>query len=302
MVSVRNLRKKYKNHEVLRGIDFDIKSGELYAILGPNGAGKSTTLNILSTRLAGFRGEVTIDGLRLGLEDREIKKRLGVVFQEGLLDDALTVEENLRLRGGLYGLKSLPLHERIRRVSNITGIEEFLHRPYGRLSGGQRRRCDIARALLTFPKLLLLDEPTTGLDPKMRQELWDTIHSVREETDVTIILTTHYMEEATNANRIAIMKNGKIIIQGTPVQLKEQFSKDSLVLFSKQKDALKYILQYKGISYREIEQGVRIPLRTTKEAIPILESCRGRFQQFEVVRGNMEDVYLAVLEHWRTDV
>ncbi len=302
MVTVKNLKKTYKGHEALRGIDFSVGRGELLAILGPNGAGKSTTLNILSTQLSGFTGEVLIDGLKLPEKDMEIKKRLGVVFQEGLLDHALTVEENLFLRGNLYGVKACVLKERIRQVAKMTGIKELLERPYGKLSGGQKRRCDIARALLIKPKLLLLDEPTTGLDPKMRKEIWEILHDIKNQTKVSVILTTHYIEEATYADRVVIMKNGKIIIQGTSEWLRKKYAKDSLLICTEKMQAIKSILNNKCINYKEDENGIMIPLSTTQDALRILDYCKGRFSQFEVVRGNLEDAYLSIIEQEEKDV
>ena len=295
MVTVKKLKKSYENHEALRGIDFEVNKGEIFALLGPNGAGKSTTLNILSTRLSGFTGEVMIDGLKLGEEDMKIKKRLGVVFQEGLLDHVLTVEENLFLRGHLYGLSTAVIRERIRQIAKTTGIRGFLDKPYGKLSGGQKRRCDIARALLMNPSLLLLDEPTTGLDPKMRKEIRETLQEIKKRMKVSVILTTHYMEEAACADRVAIMKNGKILIQGTTEMLRERHAKDQLMLYSDRKQMLKSILEWKKIRHKEAENGVLIPLSTTQEALKILEYCKGRFSQFEVIRGTLEDAYLEVI-------
>lgn len=302
MIVVNDLQKNYQKKEAVKGISFSVGKGETYAILGHNGAGKSTVLNILSTRLSGYRGKVYMAGYELGKQDLEIKGCLGVVFQEGVLDDGLTAEENLYVRGKLYGMKKDVLLKRINLVAKLTGIADFCDKPYGKLSGGQKRRCDIARALLPMPKILLLDEPTTGLDPKMRRDIWNTIHLIKQHTEATLILTTHYMEEAGSADRIAIMQEGSIVAEGTPMDLKQWFSRDELWLFSYQKEELKKILQYKKIPFREKNQGLVVPINNTKSALPILDSCIGLVAEFEVLRGTMDDVYLSITEGGRKNV
>lgn len=293
---VNNLKKSYHGKEVVRGISFSVKKGQFFALLGPNGAGKSTAVNILCTSIKPDSGLVLIDGLKAGCRDFEIRKRIGVVFQNGVLDELLSVEENLYTRGRFYGLRGFALKQRIQETAVLTGISDFLNRPYGKLSGGQKRRCDIARALLHHPKLLLLDEPTTGLDPKMRTAIWDTIYTIKNKTDMTLLLTTHYMEEAAKADHIVILKKGQIVLEGTPDVLKKRFSRDNLFLFSNRCELLKGILERKGIVYEQEKEGVRIPLSATLDALPILEACSGRFSSFEVQKGSMDDAYLSVVE------
>ena len=296
MIVVNNLKKSYHGKEVVRGISFSVKKGQFFALLGPNGAGKSTAVNILCTSIKPDSGLVLIDGLKAGCRDFEIRKRIGVVFQNGVLDELLSVEENLYTRGRFYGLRGFALKQRIQETAVLTGISDFLNRPYGKLSGGQKRRCDIARALLHHPKLLLLDEPTTGLDPKMRTAIWDTIYTIKNKTDMTLLLTTHYMEEAAKADHIVILKKGQIVLEGTPDVLKKRFSRDNLFLFSNRCELLKGILERKGIVYEQEKEGVRIPLSATLDALPILEACSGRFSSFEVQKGSMDDAYLSVVE------
>lgn len=296
MIQVRDLRKSYHGHKAVKGISFHVEKGEFLALLGPNGAGKTSTINILCTCARPDGGLVYIDGLKIGQENAEIRKRIGVVFQNGVLDDLLTVEENLYTRGRFYGFRGHSLQKRIESISELTGISGFLKRPYGKLSGGQKRRCDIARGLLHSPKLLLLDEPTTGLDPKMRSEIWETILMIKEKTDMTILLTTHYMEEAAGADTILIMQNGEIILKSTPDRLKERFSRDCLVFFSDKTDSLKRVLDNKGIKYLQRGERIEILLQSTMDALPILETCRGRYLGFEVLRGSMDDAYLSVIE------
>ena len=296
IICVKELWKSYHGKEAVKGIDFSVKRGQFFALLGPNGAGKSSTVNILCTSIKPDSGTVMIDGLKLGSRNFEIRKKIGVVFQNGVLDELLTVEENLYTRGRFYGLKGYPLKQRIKETASLTGIADLLDRPYGKLSGGQKRRCDIARALLHQPKILLLDEPTTGLDPKIRSAIWDTIYAIKDRTGMTLFLTTHYMEEAAKADHIVILKSGQIALEGTPYDLKKRFSKDNLFLFSHRCELLKGILNRKGIAYEQRENGLRIPLSHTLDALPVLEACRGRFTDFEVQRGSMDDAYLSVIE------
>ena len=302
IIQVKNLKKSYKGQEAVRGISFCVKKGQFFALLGPNGAGKSTTVNIICTSMKQDFGIVKIDGLKVGRRDFEIRKKIGVVFQNGVLDELLTVEENLHTRGGFYGIRGYELKQRIREIACLTGITEFIERPYGKLSGGQKRRCDIARALLHQPKILILDEPTTGLDPKMRSAIWETIDTIKKKTNMTLFLTTHYMEEAAKADHIVILKNGRIALEGTPLELKGTFSKDSLFLLSHQCDLLKKMLERKGIVCFWKKEGIEVPLQTTLDALSVLEYCRGRYYDFEVHRGSMDDAYLSVIEKEEMDV
>ena len=296
IIYVKDLKKSYHGKEAVKGISFFVKRGQFFALLGPNGAGKSTTVNILCTSIRPDNGILRIDGLKIGREDFEIRNRIGVVFQNGVLDELLTVEENLYTRGRFYGLKGYALKQRIKETASLTGIWEFLDRPYGKLSGGQKRRCDIARALLHLPKILILDEPTTGLDPKMRAAIWDTIYTIQKKTGMTLFLTTHYMEEAARADHIVILKNGQIALEGTPDILKKRFSKDNLFLFSNRCELLRGILDRNGIAYSQKVNGLEILLANTLDALPVLELCRGRYSDFEVHRGSLDDAYLSVME------
>ena len=302
IIQIQDLKKSYKGQEAVRGISFSVKKGQFFALLGPNGAGKSTTVNIICTSMKQDSGVVKIDGLKVGRRDFEIRKKIGVVFQNGVLDELLTVEENLHTRGSFYGIRGYDLKQRIQEIARLTGITEFIERPYGKLSGGQKRRCDIARALLHQPKILILDEPTTGLDPKMRSAIWETIDTIKKKTDMTLFLTTHYMEEAAKADHIVILKNGRIALEGTPLELKRKFSKDNLFLLSHKCDLLKSMLERKGIACFLKKEGIEVPLHTTLDALSVLEYCRGRYYDFEVHRGSMDDAYLSVIEKEERDV
>jgi multidrug/hemolysin transport system ATP-binding protein len=220
IIIVENLKKSYGNVKAVNGIDFFVNEGELFAFLGPNGAGKTTTIDIICTLLAPDAGKVSVNGYKLGKNDDKIRQCIGVVFQDSILDNLLTVKENLFTRGSFYGMPQRQLAEAVKKAAEAADILSFINRPYGKLSGGQRRRADIARALVNTPKVLFLDEPTTGLDPQTRKSVWDTIRSLQKDTGMTVFLTTHYMEEAAGADYVAIIDNGLISAKGTPGELR----------------------------------------------------------------------------------
>jgi len=219
IITVNQLKKSYGSLDAVRGIDLSVESGKLFAFLGPNGAGKSTTIDILCTLLEPSGGHVTIDGHVLGQEDDAIRHKIGVVFQDSVLDPLLTVRENLMTRARFYHMNGQRMKEAVRTAALTADVMEFIDRPYGKLSGGQRRRADIARALVNTPKILFLDEPTTGLDPKTKEGVWQTLSELQKNTGMTVFLTTHYMEEAATADYIVIMNHGQIAVQGTPYDL-----------------------------------------------------------------------------------
>ena len=292
IIEVNGLRKSYGSIRAVQDISFYVEQGKLFAFLGPNGAGKSTTIDIICTFLKADGGEVKVDGFELGKKDDEIRSRIGVVFQDGLLDPLLTVGENLRLRGGFYGLKGRELDEAVKRTVELTGVSELMGRPYGKLSGGQRRRCDIARALIHTPKILFLDEPTTGLDPQTRQNIWQTILKLQRESGMTVFLTTHYMEEAAEADFVIVIDKGVITAKGTPMQLKERFAKDKLKLVCRDRQSVLDLLQ--GLPLEEVADCVVVNLEKTMDALPILDRCRPYIEGFEVTNGTMDDAFIAI--------
>jgi len=294
IIEVRNLHKSYGSVHAVRGVDFYVESGKLFAFLGPNGAGKSTTIDTICTFLKQDEGEVIIDGHVLGKDDDYIRSVIGVVFQDGLLDALLTVEENLKIRGSFYGLKGEKLKASVANVVEITNLKELLKRPYGKLSGGQRRRCDIARALLNTPKILFLDEPTTGLDPQTRKNVWETITTLQRKTSMTIFLTTHYMEEAAGADYVIVIDNGEIAAKGTPSELKERYTSDKLVLVSADNLRLAEILSGINLTYEKVANQYIIKVRSTMDALPIIEKCREYISGFEVLRGTMDDAFISI--------
>ena len=294
IIEVEGLQKSYGNIQAVKDLNFYVEKGKLFAFLGPNGAGKSTTIDMICTFLKPDRGEVIVDGFELGKQDTEIRKIIGAVFQDGLLDELLTIEENLKARGAFYGLKGKALKAAVDKTAEITGITELLKRPYGKLSGGQRRRCDIARALINTPKILFLDEPTTGLDPQTRKNVWDTITEIQQKNNMTVFLTTHYMEEAACADYVIVIDKGEISARGTPSELKEKYSNDRLIISSRNISSVVDILEEKGITHTLVSDTAVISLPSTMDALPILELCKDYIESFEVVKGTMDDAFIAI--------
>lgn len=296
IIEVSGLQKSYGSIQAVRGIDFHVETGQLFAFLGPNGAGKSTTVEMLCTLLKPDAGEILIDGCFIGKQDEEIRSRIGVVFQSNMLDELLRVEENMRIRGSFYGLHGAEMDRAVQLAAHNTGTTEVLRRKYHTLSGGQKRRADIARALMHTPKILFLDEPTTGLDPQTRQNIWETIRTMQRENNMTVFLTTHYMEEAAQADYVLMIDDGQLSAQGTPAALREQYAKDTLYLQCKPEaeQAARQFLAEQSIAYREEGGRLAVPLQTTMGALPLLDALRGNLQSFEVVAGTMDDAFIAI--------
>ena len=296
VIKVEGLCKEFGAVKAVKGIDFEVKKGELFGFLGINGAGKSTTINMLCTVLKPTAGNVHICGMQLGKSDDEIRKKIGVVYQNNCLDERLTVKENLFIRGALYESNKRKLGENVERVCEVLQLEEVYNRRFGKLSGGWKRRCEIARALLHAPEILFLDEPTTGLDPATRKIVWESIGRLREEENMTIFLTTHYMEEAAKASHIAIIDAGEIKEYGTPFSLKEVYAKDKLNLMPKndRQSAIKEYLTRQGLVYRQKEEILQIGVKNSMAALPLLNEADSMIEGFEVVQGSMDDVFLNV--------
>lgn len=294
IIEVNNLIKNYGNVKAVKGIDFYVNEGDLFAFLGPNGAGKTTTIDVICTLLKPDGGTVTLNGYKLGKQDDKIRKSIGVVFQDSILDNLLTVKENLYTRGSFYGLTSRELLAAVEKASKAAGVESFINRPYGKLSGGQRRRSDIARALTHTPKILFLDEPTTGLDPQTRKSVWDTIRNLQKGTGMTVFLTTHYMEEAANADYVAVIDNGLISANGTPIELREKYSTDSLRLFPKDNGKLEAFLNEQGIKFTISGGAFIIPVSNTLNALPIVNKMESLISGFEVLSGSMDDAFVNI--------
>lgn len=286
-IEVNNLTKKYGDFTAVDNISFSASEGEFVGFLGVNGAGKSTTINIMSTLLAPTEGQVKICGYDLS-QGKHIRKNIGVVYQENVLDDLLTVNENLICRGVLHGITRKQALQKALELSKTFGIEEILKKKYKYLSGGQKRRCEIVAALMHTPQILFLDEPTTGLDPAARIEVWNTVRTMREKTNMTVFLTTHYMEEAAQADEIIIIDKGKLIASGTPYELKEKYAFDYLKIYTEENIDDKI----KKYDCRKEGKAVVIKLKKTNDAMDILKNLEGYFSAFEVIQGTLDDVFI----------
>ena len=295
ILEISHLYKTYGKLKAVDDVSFKVKRGALFAFLGLNGAGKSTTINIISSILEKDYGRILIDGKDLDRERTEVKREIGIVFQTSTLDDVLTSYENLSTRAEFYGISGEEKKKRIAKIVEMLELEPLLNRPVKALSGGQRRRLDIARSMIHEPKLLILDEPTTGLDPKTRQSVWHLIDDIREKTGMTVFLTTHYLEEAEKASEVVIMDHGKIIAQGTPNDLKNRYASDFVLAYSERtKDLDALMEQSKGAIYNTDALAYRFPVKDSEEARRFLASHKDLIKDFEVKKGTMDDVFLSV--------
>lgn len=297
IIEVKNLVKRYGTLTAVDGISFSVAEGALFAFLGPNGAGKSTTINVICTTLQKNEGEIFINGHELGKQDDEVRRSIGVVFQHSVLDDVLTVRENMEVRASFYGVKGAALKKRVDYLTEVVGLGDFINRRYGKLSGGQRRRADVARALVNTPKILFLDEPTTGLDPQTRLKVWNSLYEMQRKEKMTVFLTTHYMEEAATADDVAIIDHGKIVAQGTPAALKAQYSTDSLIVVPRDLGAIDAVLTSLGYEYTKKNDTVTLPVHDSLDALSILKKIEPHVASFEVLKGNMDTVFMNVTGH-----
>ena len=287
-ITVNHLVKQYKEHTAVNGISFEVGRGEFFSLLGENGAGKTTTINILCTILDKTAGRVNIYNHELGVDDDAIRNLIGIVFQNSVLDRELTVKENLFTRGSYYGLNRKQILQRIEPFMDGFELKEIWNRKYDRLSGGQRRRVDIVRALLHDPRILFLDEPTTGLDPKSRRMIWDHIRKLREERNLTIFLTTHYMEETAEADRVVILDKGRVIATGSPSELKSRYTSPKLVWYAEQNEARDSLLDGCRWTYEADHYNVYY----TDSVTDFLYRNRADIKDYEVIKGSMDDVFL----------
>jgi len=290
MIKITHLKKSFGDVKAVNDLSFQVKKGELFAFLGVNGAGKSTTISIICGQLRKDSGTVQIQGTDLDKIGRKVGTMLGVVFQDSVLDKPLTVRENLKNRAALYGITGKAFEKRLRELVEIFDFGDYLNRPVGKLSGGQRRRIDIARALLHRPELLILDEPTTGLDPQTRLLIWNIIEKLRTEENMTVFLTTHYMEEAADAGYVVILEKGRIAAEGTPLELKNKYVQDRISLYGVSEEEIKAL----NHTYKEIRDGYEIMVKNTQEATKLIVEHQELFRDYEVVKGAMDDVFLAV--------
>lgn len=290
IIEIKNLDKSFREVHAVNDLSLKVKEGELFAFLGVNGAGKSTTISIMCGALPKDGGEVIIDGKNVDTDMKEITKELGVVFQTSVLDAKLSVKDNLLSRASLYGIMGAEAKQRIKELASLLNFTDLLNRTLEKLSGGQRRRIDVARALLHRPRILILDEPTTGLDPEARKTLWQVITDLRKQENMTVFLTTHYMEEAADADYVVILDNGKIAAEGTPLQLKNEFTGDFITLYHANENDIKNL----GLPYEIIKDACRVAVKNTEEARNLIMKYPSLFTDFEITKGKMDDVFLAV--------
>lgn len=290
IIEIEKLNKTFKEVKAVQDLSFCVKEGELFAFLGVNGAGKSTTINIICGQLAKDSGTVIINDLDLDKEIDIIKSDLGVVFQNSVLDMALSVYENLESRAALYGIIGKEFEERLKELSALLDFSDLMNRSVGKLSGGQRRRIDIARALIHKPKILILDEPTTGLDPQTRKILWNVISDLRINKNMTVFLTTHYMEEAAEADYVIILDSGKIVAEGTPLILKNTYTKDYITIYNASEEDITKL----GYPYEKIKDAYRVIVPSTEIATNLIINHSNIFKDYEITKGKMDDVFLNV--------
>ncbi len=290
IIDIEHLNKSFGEVKAVRDLSFHVRKGELFAFLGVNGAGKSTTISILCGQLKKDSGTVRVAGQELEQDLTHITRSLGVVFQNSVLDAPLSVRDNLRSRAALYGITGARFRRRLEELTELLELETLLNRPVGKLSGGQRRRIDIARALLHEPEILILDEPTTGLDPQTRRLLWNVVTELRREKAMTVFLTTHYMEEAADADYVVILDSGTICAEGTPLALKNAYAGDYITLYRADETRVKAL----GLPYEPLRDAFRIAVPDTAAATRLIVSEPSLFEDYEIIKGKMDDVFLAV--------
>ena len=290
IIEINHLNKTFGDIKAVQDLSFRVKEGELFAFLGVNGAGKSTTINILCGQLSKDSGSVNICGSDLDASPDSIKRSIGVVFQNSVLDKELSVRDNLASRAALYGIKGKDFQNRLEELANLLEFKNLLKRPVGKLSGGQRRRIDIARALLHKPKILILDEPTTGLDPQTRNLLWQVIGNLRKDDNMTVFLTTHYMEEAADADYVVILDAGRIAAEGTPLELKNAYTGDFITIYGEDEEQIKKL----DAPYKPIRDAFRVSVANTAAATELILKYPEVFRDYEITKGKMDDVFLAV--------
>lgn len=292
-IEVVDLCKDYGARRAVHDLSLSVPAGSVFAFLGENGAGKSTTIGCITTTLTPTSGSITVNGYDVEHEAHNVRASIGAVFQSSLLDPLLSVRENLAVRAGFYGLDAREAGRRIETLSDLVSLGSFLERRYGPLSGGQKRRADIARALVHEPRVLFLDEPTAGLDPQSREKIWATIHELRASRGTTVFLTTHYMEETENADRVSIIDKGRIIAEGTPAQLRSEHSSSILTVRSEDQTGVVAECRARGIDARVVVSDIVIPLASSRAARELLSVLP--IDDFEFRHGTMDDVFLALV-------
>lgn len=290
IIKIENLEKNFGKIKAVRKINLEVYEGSLFAFLGINGAGKSTTISMMYGGLKIDSGRITICGQDVATHLDKIKNQIGVVFQDSILDKTLTVYENLKFRAGFYGIFGQEFKARYQELEKLFDLAEIKNQKIQKLSGGQKRRVDIARAIIHQPKILILDEPTTGLDPGTRSKVWRIISKLREDYKMTIFLTTHYMEEAADADYVTILDKGRIIAEGTPLELKTQYATDILHLYGVDESEVKKL----KLPYQKIHKDFQIKVKNSAVVTQLIVKNPELFQDFELIKSTLDDVFLAV--------
>lgn len=288
IIKINNLYKSFGDVKAVNGLNFKVKKGELFAFLGINGAGKSTTIGMICGNLNIDKGSINVCGYDVSTDISKIKHLIGVVFQDTVLDKSLSVYDNLKYRAGLYGLVGNDFVNRFNELDKLFELKNIMNQQLGKLSGGQRRKVDIARSIIHKPEILILDEPTTGLDPGTRKKIWTIIEKLRKDYKMTIFLTTHYMEETTDADYIVILDRGKIVAEGTSIDLKNKYASDVIYLYNTDEELVKKL----NLPYKKIKNSYKLNIKSSKEATNLIVKNKEVFQDYEIIKGNMDDVFL----------
>ena len=288
VLKITNVSKSFGKVKAVNNISFKVKRGEMFAYLGVNGAGKSTTISMICGTLKKDSGSIIVCGEDISKNSNYIKNKIGVVFQNSVLDQTLSVYDNLKFRASLYDITGKEFQKRFEELAKMFELNEIKNQKVKTLSGGQRRRVDIARAIIHNPEFLILDEPTTGLDPNTRKKLWNIIRNLREKKGMTVFLTTHYMEEAADADFIIIIEKGKIITEGTPLDLKNKYAKDIISVYHVEENAIKKL----KLPYTKIRDGFKLEVENTSLATDLIIKNKELFKDYEIIKGKMDDVFL----------
>lgn len=290
IIEIKNLSKRFGDVQAVDDLSFEVRAGELFAFLGVNGAGKSTTISVMCGHLRKDAGSVIIDGKDIDRDMDKIKSKIGVVYQNSVLDASLSVRDNLESRAALYGIYGAEFKERLDTLSALLDFADLHKRTVGKLSGGQRRRIDIARALIHSPSILILDEPTTGLDPQTRKLMWSVIEKLRREENMTVLLTTHYMEEAADADYVVIIDSGRLAAKGMPIDLKNTYTGDFITLYNTTEERVAAL----GVPYEKLRDAYRVLVPDTRAATQLIVNNPDVFVDYEIFKGKMDDVFLSV--------
>lgn len=288
IIEIKHLYKTFKDIKAINDISFKVKKGEFFAFLGINGAGKSTTISIMCGEEKKDSGEIYYNNLKLEDNLKDIRAKLGIVYQNNVLDKVLNVYDNLKLRASLYNITGKKFEEKYNTLSTLLDFKDLKKRTYGKLSGGQKRRIDIARALINDPEILILDEPTTGLDPQTRKLVWKVINDYRKEKNLTVFLTTHYMEEVVDSDYIVILNKGHIVCEGSPLELKNKYTGDFIYIYNIEESKIQSL----NIKYEKVKNGFKIEVKNTKEATDLILKHQDLFIDYEIIKGKMDDVFL----------